>query len=100
MSFSHSFTPDFYLGEGEPYDRGAYTPAEKRKPKSVWAALHAMPASDWDAMCEDCFPGVDPDHVTPETVLDLIRETDTVTDLRSPVVVWIDPDGYHTVQVY
>ena len=52
-------------------------------------------------MCTDCFPdGVDPDHVTPEAVLELIQNTDTCTDLRSPVSVWIDAEGYHTLEVH
>jgi hypothetical protein len=29
-----------------------------------------------------------------------IRETDTCGDLRSPVDVWIDPEGYYRVMVH
>ena len=27
-------------------------------------------------------------------------ETDTVSNLDSPVEVWIDSEGYHTIEVY
>ena len=42
----------------------------------------------------------EPDHLTVETVLEKVRETDTCRDLRSPVEVYVDPEGYHTVRVY
>jgi hypothetical protein len=34
------------------------------------------------------------------TVMDKIRETNTCGSLSSPVDVWIDEEGYFTVDVY
>ena len=33
-------------------------------------------------------------------ILDAVRETNTCTDLETPVEVWIDAEGYHTFLVY
>jgi hypothetical protein len=70
------------------------------KPDSVWSAIHAMTEEDWNGMCEDCFPGIEPEYVTPESVIDMVRETDTCSSLSSPVEVWIDSEGYHRILVY
>lgn len=97
MAFELMFAPGFFFNEGEPYDGGPEPCAE---PTSVWHAITSMPEDEWTSMCVDCFPGVDPSHVTPESVLDMVRETNTCTDLRPPVAVWIDPQGYHTLSVH
>ena len=60
---------------------------------------YCMPHDEYARMARDCFDTT-PDMLTPEAVLDRIRETDTCTDLRSPVEVWIDSHGFHTVRVH
>ena len=97
MAFDlRSFGPGFFLNEGEPYDAGG----PSRHPTSVWQGILSMSGSEWRAMAVDCFPGVDPDHLTPESVFELIEKTNTCKDLRSPVEVYIDDEGYHTVLVF
>jgi hypothetical protein len=45
----------------------------------------------------ECFDGVEPGV---GEVMDRIVETNTCRDLRSPVEVYIDDEGYHSVRVY
>ena len=58
-----------------------------------------MPAREWNRMCREVF-GCHPDYVDLDTVLSRILETDTVGTLSSPIDVWIDDDGYFTVDVH
>lgn len=99
MAYSHSFSPEFYFQEGEPYDGG---PEPSDRPTSVWHALESMRVlhpERWDAMARDVF-GFPGRLVTEESVMDAIRLTDTVSNLATPVRVWIDPQGYYTIEVY
>ncbi len=98
MCFELSFSAEFFMSEGEPYDGPPTYPVEY--PQSVWSAICSMSKDDWGAMCGDCFPDVDPEYIGPESVLELIERTNTCTDLRTPVEVWIDEGGYHTVSVW
>mgnify|MGYP003343712177 CR=1 FL=1 len=100
MSYELSFGPEFFFAEGEPYDRNEeYTEEEKNFPTSVYMALMAMPTEEWFQLAEDVF-GCSGDFLTAETVIDKIRETDSCQDLSSPVRVYIDEEGYYSVQVY
>lgn len=99
MAFSLTFSPEFFLAEGEPYDRADYAVNSDGKPVSVYSALCMMPADEWESIASDLF-GLTHEMLTPEAVLDLIRETDTCTDLTSPVEVWIDAEGDYRVLVY
>lgn len=101
MAYSiDSFSSEFVFGEGEPYDiEGACLNADG-KPYTLWSAIITMSPGDWLRMCEDCFPGIDPKFVTPESVLELCQETNTCGTLTVPVDVWIDSEGYHKVLVY
>ena len=100
MSFSLSFSPDFFFNPeaAEPYDGLGDT----SRPVSVWAAIHSLmeDREAWASMCEDCFPGTKPEHVTAEAVLEMIRETDSCSTLTSPIDVAIDSEGFHSVRVY
>ena len=96
MSFELSFSPEFFFAESEPYD-GGYGVQER--PWSVWMAIHSMPEEEWNRMAEEVF-GVEPEFLTPETVLDKIRETDSCANLNTPVEVYIDAGGWHSVYVY
>jgi hypothetical protein len=51
--------------------------------KSAEDAAFAVDAEDW-----------------PHRVLERIKETDTCGDLRSPVDVWIDDEGWWTLDIY
>jgi hypothetical protein len=98
MAFGLSFSPEFFFNEGEPYDFSE----KSDRPTSVWQAIISMSDEEWRDIAVDVFGMGDDmiDYLSPETVLDKVRETGTCTDLRSPVEVWIDPDGHYTVSVY
>jgi len=99
MSYSHSFSPEFYFNKGEPYDALGDT----RRPTSVWAAIEGMRLRrplEWADLAKEEFGLDNPKYLTSEAVMDRIREIDTVGDLSSPVDVWIDKEGYFTVDVY
>lgn len=99
MAYSLSFGPEFFMSDGEPYD-GASEPNSEGNPTTVCAAIVAMSDDAWNEMCADVFPSADPEHITPDMVLEQIQQVDTCSNLSSPVEVWIDADGYHTVKVY
>ncbi len=92
MAYSHSFSPEFY---GTPYE----TPEVSDRPTTVIQALYSMPCGLWNRMCREVF-GCSPDYVDLETALSKVIQTDTVSDFNSPVRVWIDPEGWWTVDVY
>lgn len=99
MSFSLCFGPEFFFAEGEPYDGG---PEASERPISVWHAIESMRQLDpeqWADMASEVF-GVEPEVLTAETVLEKIQETNSCRDLSSPVEVYIDEDGWFSVEVY
>lgn len=91
MSYSHSFSPEFYWGEG--------SPKESDRPTNVADALASMSDREWDEMATEVF-GVPGERLDIDTVMAKIEETDTVGDLSVPVDVWIDDEGWYTVDVY
>lgn len=99
MSYSLSFSPEFFFAEGEPYDGG---PEPSHRPVSVWHAIESMRVlwpERWNLMARELFK-CEPQFLTAETVHDAIRETDTCSNLDCPVSVWIDREGWWTVEVY
>ena len=48
----------------------------------------------------ELWPDVEPYMVTAAMVMDRIRETNTCGNLNSPVEVYIDPQGIHSVLVW
>lgn len=102
MSFSLSFSPEFYLATGEPYDRADLALNADGEPYSVYSALSLMQLKrkrDWHRMAKDVFD-CSGDDLSPETVLDKIHATDTCGQLHNPVDVWIDSEGHYTVDVH
>jgi len=91
MPYELSFSPDFF---GD-----AYNAKKKRRPTNVADALASMPEAEWNEMAKDVF-GVPGRMLTIDTVMDKIIETNTCSNLDSPVSVWIDDEGYYTILVY
>jgi hypothetical protein len=87
-AYSHSFSPDFY---GD-----VYAAHKSSKPTTVADAIASMDNDEWDEMAQEIF-GVSGDIYD---VMRKIIETDTVGTLTSPVDVWIDPEGWYTVNVW
>ena len=93
-SFGLSFTPEFF---GDIYDAHASS-----HPESVADAIVSMKVNDpeqWNDLAENVF-GIPGDKLTEESVFEKILETDSCGDLRAPVDVWIDKEGWYTVDVY
>jgi len=93
MAFELSFAPEFFIGphdlEGGEFD--------KKRPTSVYQALMAMRDDEWQELCDTVF---DSGPMEVSDVMNKIRETNTCTNLSSPVEVWIDAEGWHRVEVY
>ncbi len=102
MSYSLSFSEEFYTDETFPYDT-----KKSKRPTNVYQAIISMPVSEVRQMAKDVF-GIKEDRFGywyhsesfGSDVLDKIRETDTCSNLDSPVRVWIDPEGNYSVLVY
>jgi hypothetical protein len=118
MAFELMFAPDFFVG---PHDEELDYPVDK--PKSVYQAIMSLDEETWQEMVEIAFDPCDGcgekceacpfseqrrdhkegktnDFISHDEVLEKIRETNTCTDLRTPVEVWIDTEGYCTLKVY
>lgn len=95
MAFSLSFSPEFFVG---PYDLDGGD-FDKKRPTSVYQAIQAMSDEDYATMAREVF-NCEPDFVDADMVMIKIQETNTCRDLRSPVEVYIDDEGYHSVAVY
>ena len=100
MAYELSFTPEFFHGDGVD-SGGARNPdaAVSDPPACVVDALAAIPAEEWAEMCADVF-GCHPDFVDIGDVLVKIEDTNTCSNLDTPVSVWIDEAGFYTVDVY
>ena len=105
MAYELRFSPEFFLAEGEPYDRSDLALDDKGHPLSVWSAIQKQQDEDpewWANMAREIFdlPLRDAGLLMVEGVLDKIRETNTCRNLDSPVEVYIDPEGHYTVRVW
>jgi hypothetical protein len=96
MAFELSFAPEFFIG---PHDLEGIE-FDVERPTSVYQAISTMSDEDWHRMTDEVFGDKTGRLTTVEMVLEKIREVDTCRDLRSPVEVYIDEGGYHTVRVY
>ncbi len=97
MTYSLDFSNDFFVGSGEA-EMNRYELRSER-PTSVYQAIASMEGPDWENMCR-CIFGADPAFVSIEAVMTMVRETNTCSNLKSPVRVWIDEEGLCTVRVY
>lgn len=95
MAFELSFGPEFFHG---PHDFDGVE-LDRERPSSVYQALQAMSDEDYATMTREVF-GLEPDRVDLEMVMNKIRQTNTCRDLRSPVEVYIDEEGWHSVLVH
>ena len=100
MSYSLSFSESFFADETFPYDT---EPSDR--PTTVYQAIISLSKADQVAIAREVMKSPHPVlYVQSESfacdVLDKIRETDTCATLGSPVEVYIDPEGWHSVLVY
>ena len=100
MSYSLSFSPEFFTDETFPYDT-----EPSNRPTTVYQAILSLPKRDQVAIAREVLKSPHPVlHVMSESfaadVLDRVRETDSCADLSSPVEVYIDAEGWYSVLVY
>lgn len=102
MSYDLCFSPEFFLAEGEPYDRPDFAVNAKGQPTSVWSAICLIKEYEpklWQEIAEKFF-NTTGEFLTEDSVLTLIRKTNTCSNLNSPVEVWLDPQRNYTLHVY
>jgi hypothetical protein len=93
MPFSLSFSDKFW------YDC-SLEKVDPCKPRNVFDALEVMEDSDWDEMCAYIYPRAPAEMIDIESIMDVIRETNTCTNLDSPVEVWVDQGGDFRIKVW
>ena len=96
MAYALSFAPEFFWGDGEVAPD--QLPRSER-PTSVYQAILSLTDNQWAALARDVFNCLAGD-LDPETVVLKVQETNTCRNLDSPVEVFIDPDGCHTLLVF
>lgn len=101
MSYSLGFSPEFFLAEGEPYDRSDLALNSDGNPISVYSAIAKLrkDSKAWEELARNVF-NCGPEFLTEETVLGKIWETDTCRNLTVPVEVYIDPEFNFSVKVW
>lgn len=90
MAYALCFSESFFWGEDD---------QPSARPTSVFQALISMAPEDWHLMAHEVF-GVEPDRLDADTVMARVLETNTCRNLDSPVEVFIDSEGFHTILVY
>ena len=104
MAYEASFSPEFWLAEGEPYDRSDLALDARGCPMSVYSAILValQDKSLRSALVE--LLGVEDsllfDDSMAEQLLSKAQEVNTVENLGSPVGVWLDQKGWIQVKVY
>ncbi len=100
MSYELSFANDFFADETFPYDT-----EPSRRPTSVYQAIVSLDKATKVQIAREVLKSAHPilcvmSESFDADVLDQVRETNTCSDLSSPVSVWIDSEGWYSVEVY
>ena len=101
MASGLSFATDFFKREGDE----EFTPENiesniGKGPTSVYQALLLKTTEEWNEIAREVFGLNNGDDLDCDAVIEKVVETDTCTDLSSPVTVHIDDEGLYTVDVY
>lgn len=100
MPYELSFSPEFFLAEGEPYDRSGLALNRAGKPISLYSALClALENEDFRVRASETL-GVRTYHLTATFLLEKAQEVNTCGTLSCPVDVWLDAQGWLTVDVW
>jgi hypothetical protein len=105
MSYDLGFAPEFFLAEGEPYDRSDLALNQKGKPISLYSAIRIyvdknrkealkaakVPKNNWKLVA---------DNTLAEELFSRAQKVNTCSNITVPVKVWLDPKGEFTVSVY
>jgi len=92
MTYALSFSNDFLMGDDPELQPSL-------RPTSVLQAILSLSEQQRIQLARDIF-GVSPDRLSAEMILDRAVATNTCENLDSPVRVWIDEAGFHTLLVY
>lgn len=105
MTIECSFSPEFWLAEGEPYDRTDLALNSKGQPVSVYSAIcQALETSE--AFKDDVrtlleVENVDlPDDVLADELFSRATQVNLCDDYRVPVNVYLDEECSISVAVY
>ncbi len=100
MAYELSFSPEFFLAEGEPYDRSDLALNSAGKPISLYSALClALQDENFRVRASEAFD-VRTYHLTATFLLEKAQEVNRCGALYCPVTVWLDPQGWLTVDVW
>lgn len=105
MSYSLMFCSSFFYADGEPYDRDDLALNAEGNPTSVYSAIClSLRDASWKkdivhSLLGDACLSLAEDLVA-QALMDMVRRTDTCSNLSSPVRVWIDKSMDFTVEVY
>jgi len=105
MSYELSMSPEFWFEEGEPYDRSDLAVNSKGQPVSVYSAIslacerESFRNNAHETLQLNCSPDI-LKHVIVDALMHIASETNTSSNLDSPVEVWIDKEGELRVFVY
>jgi hypothetical protein len=93
MSYALFFAGEFFIrGDTDTMERSV-------RPVSVYQAILSINEGTWREIARDVF-GIPPDRLMPEAMLAKIMETNTCSNLDTPVEVWIDTEANHSILVY
>lgn len=99
MTYSLSFVSEFFkTPDDRSFEEISNADLEENPPTSVCEALLAMPDEEWDEMATNL--GFPLDVCEIDDILRVVEETNTCSNLDSPVEVWIDQKGSYRVLVY
>ncbi|MBI5757308.1 MAG: hypothetical protein HZA46_02175 [Planctomycetales bacterium] len=96
VSYSLSFSPDFFRSN---HPDGPDDLQSNESPTSVEQAIRSLSDDVWESLARVVFR-CDPEYLDVETILRRIVETNTCSNLDSPVDVWIDRGGGFRVRVF
>jgi hypothetical protein len=100
MAYELCFSPEFFLAEGEPYDRSDLALNQAGKPVSLYSALClALENEDFRTRASETFD-VRTYHLTATFLLEKAQEVNTCGTLSCPVNVYLDPSGWLSVDVW
>lgn len=94
-----SFGPDFWNIQEDDLE-GSSLKHSGGQPISVEQALWEIDIDTWTDMVGKLFPDYHSQDIGIDDIVTLIRETNTCSNLDSPVEVWIDEDGDYRIKVY
>ena len=92
MSYALSFSTDFLVGD-DPEIQPSLLPT------SVLQAIFSLSEQERQQLAHEVF-GMSPEFLSTEIILDRVIATNTCENLDSPVRVWIDDAGLHTLLIH